>query len=83
MKGVSGVEPHEVDGVGRRPTRDTPRLGRGVTEGIALGWTSGTLKRTEMGGLCYGWCFSCLIDKNLSRMGMGPRNKSRQEIYVR
>ena len=33
-----------------------------------------------MVGLCRGWCFSCSTDKNLSRMGLGFRNKSRRGI---
>ena len=33
--------------------------------------------------LCHGWCFSCSTDKNLSRMGLGFRNKSPREFYVR
>ena len=55
--------------------------GLGVIGGTAPGWTSAILKPTVMVGVCHGWCFSCLIDKNLSRMGMGSRNKSRQEFY--
>ena len=34
-----------------------------------------------MVSLCRERCFSCLIDKNLSRMELGFRNKSRQEFY--
>ena len=34
-----------------------------------------------MVGLCREWCFSCLIDKDLSRMDLGFRNKSRREFY--
>ena len=30
----------------------------------------------------HGWCFGCLINKNLSRMELGFRNKSRQESYM-
>ena len=80
MTRVSGVEPHEVNRVGPAPTRDTPRLGWGVIGGIEPGWTSATLRRTVMVGLCREWCLSCLIDKNPSRMELGFRNKSRQEF---
>ena len=33
------------------------------------------------GWLGHGWCFSCSIDKNLSRMEWGFKNKSRREFY--
>ena len=81
MTGVSGVEPHEVDGVGPAPTRDTPRRAWVVIGSIAPGRTSIFLKRTVMVGLCRAWCFSCSTDKNLSRMELGFRNKSPQEFY--
>ena len=53
----------------------------GVIGGIAPGWTSGTSRRTVMVGFYRGWCFSCSTDKNLSRMELGFRNKSRREFY--
>ena len=81
MTGASGVEPHVVEGGGTAPTRDTPGLAWGLIGGIAPGWTSAISKRTVMVGLCHGWCFSCLIDKNLSRMESGLRNKSRREFF--
>ena len=34
-----------------------------------------------MVGLCHGWCFSCSTDNNLSKMGLGFRNKSSREFY--
>ena len=34
-----------------------------------------------MVGVCREWCFRCLIDKNISRMELNCRNKSRREIY--
>ena len=67
--------------MGTAPTRDTPCQARVVIGGIAPGWTSATSKRKVMVGLCRGWCFSCLTDKNLSRMGLGFRNKSPREFY--
>ena len=81
MNGVSGVEPDVLEGVGTAPTRDTSRLAWGVIGGSAPGWTSAILKWTVMVGLCREWCFSVLIDKNLSRMELGLRNKSRWEFY--
>ena len=75
------VEPHVVEGVGTAPTRDTTRLAWGVIGRIAPGWTSATLRRTVMVGLCREWCFSCSIDKHLSRMELSFRNKSRREFY--
>ena len=69
-----------VEGVGTAPTRDIPRLAWGVIGGIALGWTSATSRRM-MVSLCHGWCFNCSTDTNLSRMGLGFRNKSRREFY--
>ena len=71
-----------VEGVGTGPTRDTPRRAWGVIAGIAPSWTSGTSRRTQMVRFCRGWCFSCFTDKNLSRMELGFRSKSRQEFYV-
>ena len=50
--------------------------------GFAPGWTSATSGRTVKVGLCHRWCFSCLIDKNLSRMKFGFRNRSRRVFYV-
>ena len=79
---VSEVEPHVVEGVGTAPTRDTPRLVWGVIGGIAPRWTSAFLKRTVKVGFCHGWCFSCLIDLNLSRMELGFRNKIPREFYM-
>ena len=81
MTGASGAEPHEVDGVGPAPTRDTPRLAWGVIGGIAPGGTCATSRQMVMVCLCRKWCFSCLIDKNLSRMELRFRNKSRREFY--
>ena len=81
MTGVSGEEPQGERGVGPASTRNTPRLAWGVIGGSAPSWTCATLRRTVMVGLCHGWCFSCLIDKNLSRIECGLRNKSNQEFY--
>ena len=78
---MSGVEPHVVEGVGTAPTRDIPRLAWGVIGGITPGWTSAILEPMVMVGLCRGWCFNCSTDKNLSRMGLGFRNKSRREFH--
>ena len=81
MTGDSGVEPHVVEGVGNAPTGDTPSLAWGVIGGIAPGWTSAILQQTVMVSLCHGWCFSCLIDENLSRMELGFGNKCPREFY--
>ena len=67
---------HVVEGVPTAPTRDTPRLAWGLIGGIAPGWTSATLRRTVMVGLWREWCFSCLIDKNLSSMELGFQTKA-------
>ena len=81
MNRVSGVEAHEVDRVGPAPKRDIPRLAWGVIGGIAPGWTSATSGRMVMVGLCRGWFFSSSTNRNLSRMGLGFRNKSCREFY--
>ena len=81
MNRVSGEEPQGERGVGPAPQRDTPRRTWVVIGGIAPGWTSATSRRTVMVGLCHGWCFNCSTDRNLSRMGLGFRNKSRREFY--
>ena len=57
------------------------RPGMGVIGGNAPGWTSATLRRTVMVGLCRGCSFNCSTDKNLSRMESGFRKKSRREFY--
>ena len=77
----SGEEPQGEREVGPAPTRDPPRLASGVIGGVGPGRTCAILKGTMMVGLCRDWCFSCLIDQNLSRMELGFRNKSRQEFY--
>ena len=69
-------------GVGPVPTRDTSRLAWGVIGSITPGWTSTILRRTMMVCFCHGWCFSCLIDKDFSRMELGFRNKSCPEFFV-
>ena len=74
-------EPQGERGVGPAPTRDTARLAWGLIGGIAPGWISATWRRMVMVGLCRGWCFSCSTDKNLSRMELGLRNKSRRDFY--
>ena len=59
--------------MGPTPTRDTPPRAWRVIGGIAPGLTSASLRRTVMVGLCREWCFSCLIDKNVSRTELGLR----------